>query len=172
MLMMMSGINPSTSPLGSAMNVGSGLYGMYQANQLKQIANQAAQMQDPFGAQRPQYQQQLSSLMSNPSSVTSLPGYQFQFGQGQQALERSMAGQGYGPGSGNLGTALTQYGQNFAQNAYNNQVQQLTGLAGGNIAPSGGNALMTGNMAGAELAGQTLGRLGYGGINLANWMAG
>jgi hypothetical protein len=171
LMLQMMGINPSTSPLGSLFNVGSGLYGLYQANQLKNIASQAAGMQDPFGPQRGQYQAQLSNLMANPGSVTSLPGYQFQLQQGQQALERSMAGQGYGPGSGNLGTALVQYGQNYAQNVYQQQLQNLIQLAGGNINPSGaGQTLLAGNMGGINLAGQTLGRLGYGGLNLLNWM--
>ena len=41
-----------------------------------------AQMADPFGSQRWQYQQQLSRLMSDPNAaqqtVANLPGYQYQ----------------------------------------------------------------------------------------------
>jgi hypothetical protein len=47
------------------------------------------------------------------------PGYQFRLQQGQAALENSAAAKG-GLIGGNEGEALTQYGQNYASNEYQN----------------------------------------------------
>lgn len=68
------------------------------------------------------------------------PGYQFRMQQGQDALQRSAAARG-GLNSGAFSQALTQYGQGFAsneyQNAYNrfnndqtNRFNRLSSLAG------------------------------------------
>lgn len=56
-----------------------------------------------------------------PTSVTEQndPGYQFRLQQGESALENSAAAKG-GLLSGNEGAALTQYGQNYASNEYQN----------------------------------------------------
>ena len=55
------------------------------------------------------------------------PGYQFRLQQGQTALENSAAARG-GALSGDAGRALTQYGQDYAsneyQNVYNRALQQ------------------------------------------------
>lgn len=101
------------------------------------------EQQTIFGEQQG-FEQQLQKLISDPSSVTKTPGYQFNFGQGEEALFRGMNAQGYG-GSGNLGGALVKYGQDYATNTYNQQVAILSQLAG-ITAPSspaqlGGNAL-------------------------------
>ena len=79
-----------------------------------------------FGEQQG-YEQQLQNLIANPSSVTSLPGYSFNLSQGEQAVARQ-----FGPtaGSGAEGIALQQYGQGYAMNTYNQQVQTLSSLAG------------------------------------------
>lgn len=152
-----AGIGPVSGPLG----IGSGLYGLYQSEQLKKLAERAAAMQDPFGSQRGMYQAQLQALMANPGSVTSLPGYQFQYGQGLEALNRSLAAGGYA-GSGNQMIAAQKYGQDYGQNFYQQQLQNLMGLSGANIAPSGGNALLTGTGMGIDVAGRSLASLGYG----------
>lgn len=144
---------PSGMNLGSAMSIGSGLYGLSQASQLQRTAQQAAQMQDPFGPYRSQYANQLSYLMANPTSVSSLPGYQ----AGLDAVMRSQAAGGY-LGSGNMMAALQQYGGNF----YQQQLQNLMGLSGAGFAPSGGNVLMQGTGQAANLAGASLGSIGYG----------
>lgn len=140
-------------PLSTISNIGSGIYGMYQSNQMKQLAEEAARMQDPFGAQRAQYANKLSALYANPSSITGMPGYQ----AGLDAVERKMASQGY-LGSGNMMTALHQYGGDF----FDKEVARLSNLAGAQFAPSGGNALLAGNIAGNNLMGQSLASLGYG----------
>jgi len=56
-----------------------------------------------------------------PTAVTEQndPGYQFRLQQGQQALENSAAARG-GVLSGNTLKAITDYGQNYASNEYQN----------------------------------------------------
>jgi hypothetical protein len=72
-------------------------------------------------------------------------------------VERKMASQGYN-GSGNMMTALQRYGGD----AFNSEAARLAQLAGANFAPSGGQALLSGNVAANNLASQSLGSLGYG----------
>jgi hypothetical protein len=90
--------------------------------------------------------------------LTQLPGYQFQFNQGQKAVQNNLAAAGLSD-SGAAGKALTQYGQGFAQqygSQYVNGLQSLAGLGQssvqntGNIGANtanqiGGNAIYAGN---------------------------
>jgi hypothetical protein len=85
--------------------------------------------QQTIFAEQQNYEQQLEKLIADPSSVTKLPGYEFQLGQGTTAVARQMAGSGY-LGSGNEAAALTQYGQGLAQNFYTTQANLLAQLAG------------------------------------------
>jgi len=113
-------------------------YGLSNSINLMQEGQTAFSQSNPFGGYRPTYGADLLSLMQDPSSVTSLPGYQFQMGQGVQAIDRSAAAPGgTGFGSGAEGAALEQFGQGLASNFYNQQVQTLSGLAGANIGPGG-----------------------------------
>ena len=57
--------------------------------------------------------------------VAATPGYQFQMGQGTQAIERQGAAKGM-LGSGNTLTALTDYGQGLAQNFYGMYMDNLS----------------------------------------------
>jgi hypothetical protein len=124
--------------------IASGLYQMYNGEQMKGLAKSQI---DP---NTKQYQQQLAALQANPSSITSMPGYQFQLDQGKQALGRKLAAGGYGPSSGNYGTAMTQYGQDYASNFLNTQEAQLQKLAQGTPGAlqyaSQGNALLGGGL--------------------------
>lgn len=132
---------------------GQGLYGLYAAQQQSKLAARAAASQDPFGPQRAQYQQQLAQLMSNPSGITSMPGYE----AGMQAVTRKMAAQGY-LGSGNMMASLQQYGGQF----YNDAVARLTALSGANIGPSGGSLLLQGEQNKLAMQGQSINNIGYG----------
>lgn len=102
-----------------------------EPNKLREAGNESArpenQVYDPFAAQRPGYQAQLSTLMNDPSSITTMPGYD----AGLQAIMRKLASQGY-LGSGKMMESLFQFGGNF----YNDAVKNLTQLAGGNFAPT------------------------------------
>lgn len=144
------------------LNLGSGLYGLYEADKMKDLAKDAYHDSDPFGPYRGQYAQQLMALMQDPSSITKDPGYQFQFDQGSEAVRRKMAAGGFA-GSGNMGTALVEYGQNFAQNAFRDRITQLAGLAGANIAPNFSGAL-SGYASGIDTASEALASLGYGAV--------
>jgi len=70
---------------------------------------------------------QLKSLLTDPSSITSMPDYE----AGMQAVERSMAAQGY-QGSGNMMAAMQKYGGQF----YNQALTRLSQLAGTNQDPA------------------------------------
>src|ERR1700758_1225457 len=95
-------------------------------------AQTSAGIADPFASQRPQYQNLLSQLWQTPSSITSTPGYQFEFDQGMQALERLQASQGQ-LRSGQADTAAIQFGQNLAMTSFGNWEKMLADLAGANI---------------------------------------
>lgn len=56
------------------------------------------------------------------------PGYLFRLGQGQDAVQNSMAARG-GSLGGNALKALTEYGQNFASNEFSNAFNRLAGVA-------------------------------------------
>ena len=72
---------------------------------------------------------QLANLLADPSSIYQTPQYQAAFGQGQNAVNSTLAAQGLNA-SGNQLAALQSYGQTFGQNAYNTQLSQLSGLYG------------------------------------------
>jgi len=93
------------------------------------------------------------------------PGYDFRMKQGQQAIERSAAARGGALGGGTL-KALSNYGQDYASNEYNNafsrwntentqQYNRLAGLAGvGQTANAANQAAGQANlqtMAGAQM---------------------
>ena len=107
--------------------IGSAYAGISSANTQKDVAGQQTGMAGTVFGEQQGYEQQLHNLIANPSSVTSLPGYSFNLSQGEQAVARQ-----FGPtaGSGAEGIALQQYGQGYAMNTYNQQVQTLSSLAG------------------------------------------
>ena len=92
-------------------------------------SGQAAQMADPFMQYRGQFGQQLVSLMNDPSSVKNLPGYQFSYNQGLNSLQRGMAATGQVQ-SGAEQIALSQYGEQFANQYFTDQFNRLALLSG------------------------------------------
>jgi len=120
-------------------------------------AQSAANAADPFASQRGQYQQQLSQLMSNPSSITSTPGYQFGLQQSQNAVEGSAAANGM-VNSGNVLSALSTNAQGYASTQLNNQELLLAQLSGANVGSPGtaGQILQNQNQSNQQAAG-TLG---------------
>ena len=99
--------------------------GMGPGGQQQQVTRQTAQEQAITFGEQQQYEKQLAALMADPSSVTKTPGYAFNFGQGALATQRGFPG-----GGGARDAALTTYGQNYAMNTYNQQVQMLSAIAG------------------------------------------
>lgn len=144
------------------LNFGSGLYGLYEADKMKDMAKDAYKASDPFGQYRSVYGNQLLALMANPESVKDLPGYQFQFDQGAEAVQRKLGSKGYG-GSGNMGVALTEYGQNFASGYFDKEATRLATLAGANISPNF-NAAISGYGSGIDTASSALASLGYASV--------
>lgn len=149
-----------SSLLQTLMSLGSGIYGMTQSNALENMAKAAIGQSDPFGSQRPQYQQQLAALMQNPNAIFSDPGFKATLDQGSTAVARQMAAGGYN-GSGNEAVALQQFGQGAAQNYLAQQEQILGGFAGAGISPNPAPGLSAFN-AGINQASGALGSLGYG----------
>jgi hypothetical protein len=146
-------VNSLSTPAGvaSALKTGAGLTGLFSG--ISSIRNpgispQSAQtMADPFAPSRQQYINQLNAVMANPSLTMSQPGYQFQFQEGLQGLNRNLAKRGMGtgtpgqpgvPAAGGAGMAQQRYGQQYAQTSYNDYVNQLAGLAGAKQNPSAG----------------------------------
>lgn len=98
-------------------------------------------------------------------TIQNTPGYQFQFDQGNQAVQRNLAAKGL-LNSGAAAKELTQYGQGYAQNATNDYLNGLrsmaglgqtsansTGIAGMNAANQiGSNSIYAGNAAAAGAA--------------------
>jgi len=69
------------------------------------------------------------------------PGYQFRFDEGQRGINANRAASGMMQ-SGDTLRALTRYGQDYASNEYNTQLNQLFSVAGlGQTATGQGNAL-------------------------------
>ena len=132
-----------TMAAASVASLGVGAYEASTASGVASTQENAAKTQlgmeqTQFNEQQ-QYATQLSQLMANPSSVTSLPGYSFNFNQGADAVSREMAAGGF-LNSGNEATALTQYGQGMAMSTYNQQAQLLAQLAGFNAPAYGSNS--------------------------------
>lgn len=123
----------------------------------------------------------MNALLADPSSLTKLPGYQFQLDQGIDAIQNSAARGGL---TGNTLKALSDYGQGTASSYYNNYWNQLmqmvnlgqTSAAGvGNIGAStansisanqigAGNALAAGQVGSASAIGNAV----NGGLQ--NWL--
>ncbi len=131
--------------LSSLLALGSGAYGLSNAAEMRKLAEQASASTQ----YAPQYAQQLHDLVSNPSSLTSTPGYE----AGMQAVQRSLAAQGY-QGSGNMAAALSKYGGDF----YNQQVAQLNQLAN----PALAGTALSGNALAMQAANSALQGIGAG----------
>ena len=151
----LSGVNGGNqSPLGRAFNIGSGLYGMMQANDLKKVASKIAEQSDPFAGSRGQYIQQLNALMADPTQIVNAPGYR----AGETAVMRKLASQGY-IGSGNMMKALQDYGGNI----FDQQVARLAQLSGAGAAPGSGLAASANVLnSGSAAMMSALNRIGYG----------
>ena len=73
--------------------------------------------------------QQLANLIANPGSATQTAQYQAQLQQGLAATNSTLSAQGLN-GSGAQSVALNNYASSSAQNQYNTQLTQLSGLYG------------------------------------------
>src|SRR5262249_11346625 len=105
--------------------------------QLGDIFNMIASRTDPYGAVGAQGITTLGGMMQpggalatpfkyGPEDLTLDPGYQFRLSEGQKVLESSRAAAGLLGTSGTL-KSMTQYGQNFASNEYQNAYARALG---------------------------------------------
>lgn len=135
--------------VGQGINLAGGVYGLYNANQMRNLAKNA---QDPNTSY---YQDQLRALQSNPNSVTSMPGYQFGMDQGRLAIQRQGAATGSG---GNEAIALAKFTPAYAQQFYQQQFNNLLQLTqGGSIRDE-----ISANVAANNALNQALWQLGWG----------
>lgn len=166
----MAGVAGSTSSMPSVANLvkyattGSQLIGglgkMFGGAQALSSGRQVQPGQaDPFSAYRPQFASQLQNLMSNPNSVTQTPAYQFNLSQGLQGLQAQQAAQGRLVSGGAL-LQGQQFGQNLAQQSYQDQLKTLMSLSGASQSPAAGASAMQNTAFGN--VGSTA--LGYGAI--------
>ena len=104
---------------------------------------------DPFASYRPQFGGQLAGMMTPGTTFnTSDPSYQWRFGQGLEALNRTEAAKGM-LGSGNRLVDLMNYGQGAGSTEYGAQFNRLASLAGVNqTSQSGYGSLMASNQQG------------------------
>ena len=106
------GTSPWTSPTGAKIGDLPG----YLAMKGQQVA----------GSNIQPYQNKLSQLLQDPSSISKMPAYNFALDQGNQAINRSAAAKGM-LNSGNVLAELAKYGQGMASQQYGNQVNMLSG---------------------------------------------
>ena len=141
---------------GPAMSIGSGIYGMSQADALRKQALLAQQKADPWGNSggRALADTQLQDLMNNPSQVAARdPSYALRM----QAASRANAQ--YGQDSGAMSVAAA----NASTDWYNQRLGQLSGLAGASQNPASAYQVgMTGQVGANTLASQSLASIGYG----------
>lgn len=145
---------------GAAVSAGTGAYNAYNQSGIQGDAQGMADTQ--FGHQQ-YFESMLENLIRDPSSVKSLPGYDFNFNQGADAVAREMGASGF-LGSGNEAIALTQYGQGYAQNTFNQYESLLANLSGLQTTSPNSNLLNTSSGAGSQSfaqTGQLLASLGY-----------
>jgi len=70
----------------------------------------------------------VARLIADPSSVASLPAYQFDLSQGTKAIDNSALSRG-NLFSGATGKALQKYGINLADKTYGDQLSRLLGIS-------------------------------------------
>lgn len=107
---------------------------------------------DPYVASGREANSVLMTLMSNPESVRSLPGYQFAFDEGQRAIDRSRAAGHVGASGGTL-KDLTRFGTGIADQTYGNQWQRLLGLSQQGLGATGAQAGIGGSQIGLRETG-------------------
>jgi len=83
---------------------------------------------DPWRATGGAANDAVLNLLRDPSSVRSLPAYQFRLGEGTKAIDRSAVSNG-SLFSGRTGKALENYGVNLADKTYGDQLARLMGVS-------------------------------------------
>lgn len=95
-------------------------------------------------------------LLQDPSSVRSLPGYQFALDEGTRALENSASARS-GVQSGATMKALQTYGQNYGDTKYADWLSRLMGLSQQGLGATGSMVNTTGQGLQGQLGTRTTG---------------
>jgi hypothetical protein len=135
----------------------------YEMSQQNSNASTALGIAQTTQGEQQYYQQMLQQLIANPSSVSQLPGFQFQLQTGSQAVADAMGAKGLA-GSGNEAAALTTYGQGLASTFYGQQANLLASLSGLTAASSPAqdvNAATGATSASSSQMSQLLNSLGF-----------
>jgi hypothetical protein len=111
---------------GAAVTAATGIYSAVNEGNIQ--GQELGMSKTAFGEQQG-FEQMLQQLIANPSSVSTLPGFQFQLQTGSQAVADEMAAGGFA-GSGNEAAALTKFGQGLASSFYGQQAGLLAQLSG------------------------------------------
>jgi hypothetical protein len=127
-----------------------------QTNATTAMGNQNTALGQQAGTVGAEQQLLTSNGTNNPAYQNYLnsTGYQFQLGQGEQAIGNNAAAKGL-LNSGATAKALTSYGQGTAAQSFNNYLGQLSGVAGqqGQLASAYGGQVGQG-LAAAQAVGQ------------------
>jgi hypothetical protein len=100
-----------------------------QGNESLSRGYEAANLSDPFASQRPQYQTQLATLMSNPGQIETSPFYKYLQSTQMEGVKASNAARGF-TNSGRGLMALQDRAAGVASQAYFPQAQLLSLLSG------------------------------------------
>lgn len=105
-------------------------YAKQQAASGKLVAagDQYATNFDPWRATGQQANDGVARLLADPSSVRSLPGYQFQQDEGLRALDHSATSKG-NLFSGGAAKDVMRFSQGLADQSYGNQLSRLMGVS-------------------------------------------
>lgn len=151
--------------VGPAVNAGIGLIGQ---NQAMRAAEQGSQAQidllrevnaqnradnAPLLAMRNSVLPQINALISNPSSITQDPGYQFGLDQGNRQIANRQAASGNYYSGGALREAQ-RFGQDYAGSRLDQSLNRLMGVAG--LGQVGGNNQQQANTNFGNVAGNAL----------------
>lgn len=183
--------------LNTGLNVANGLIGANSARRAGDAINAAGAQSNALQREMFDYQKglneplvglrnsvlpQIQSLLQNPGSITSQPGYQFGLQEGTNALNTGAASRGM-TYSGNQGKALQRYGQDYAGTKLDQSLNRLTNVAGlgqvgatnnqnasANYGTNVGNSLQQmGNVRGSSYMGQASAITGSIGNIANNW---
>ena len=130
--------NPLLDLLSGGVQAGTNAYVSGKtADELRDAGKRGADVADPFRHSRNIYEKKLNDLYADPSSLTSMPNFQFGLDQGNKLMQRRADRFGMA-GSGNALLEAQQFGSDYSQKYFNDEVSRLATLSGGSGGAMGG----------------------------------
>jgi len=133
----------------------------YLMQQLQASAGTAVNYIDPFNSYRSGIAKTLNDYVTGQKDISTDPGYQFAYNEGQRGVERAAAARGMN-NSGNVMAALQQRGQDVASQQYGAIIDRLTNLAGASSQNAIAAGQSYGNIMTSALTGQADAEIGIG----------